>query len=1590
MNNSIRTDSYASILRSNFDKSQQGISKTLARMSSGLKVLSAKDDASGAVISAKTKVELNGINIANNNIQMATSMFNVAEDALSNAEKILIRLRDLSLMAADSSYDRETRKAIQDEADALSLELEKIQENTVFNKVNLFDNQKDKINKSNNNSNLSNNSNGNDNEQIDNDSGGGGIDNDSGGKLNSVSPLSINAPLNRNLNTLSQTSLTNPEGDSSMRSFGVIGENSTETDGIIDDNIDIPNIKSGMKLMGAGTGLRGAVDTGIVADNEVNDGTYITGAFDFAKNEEYKINIDGVTYTVKNRNATNAALSYKKEIATGVVTFTCNTFTITGQTDVNHSIIINGKSNYIYGGDLVNEFHPFNNASTSNRFYGGNGDDVFNITGYNNNYYGQGGNDTFNITADSNTNNYCYGGAGDDIFNHDKNGTQYYHGEDGNDIFNINGNSAQCYGENNNDVFNLIKGNSCNLYGQAGDDSFTVAAGCSTTLVDGGAGTNSLIDNGTNTTAANVVGGNSFTFDFAKNEQKDIVINVAGQDITYTVKNRTSAQQLIVQIKDDNRIDFMSSNFTITGQSDVAHYVGLMRGSIYFYGGDLDDNVYIGSSSGIVDTGAGNDTVTNAGGYCSVYTGDGNDKVYMQHNYSIVETGDGDDEVIYRGNQTYNVIDLGNGNDTVRGENTNGTVNNNRSYSGSQFFAGEGTNSFQLAGATANNSTNYLKDGFDSSKYSTFEIGASETKNLVISTSHGDYTYSIQNRNAHEKTVHYYYDEVEDKITFAGHNIIIRGEDNKIHNVDIMGSYVQFYGGGENDNLTMIGGYASYLYGQGGDDTLGSTTNAFYTYFYGGTGEDNITVNGTNASVYGEAGNDTITINTTGSCNACNGGEGNDSYYISKTVQSIDDYGDNVYYIDINDITLSAGAGNDTFYITGNNNNIAGGGGDDYFIVSGTGNTIDGGTGTNYIVDNGEGNIKPNTDVDPNSGGMSFTYVGEQHSFSIADKMYMVKNSTETADSLSSNNVSYTYNQNTGEIIFTGNNLTITACDGMSHNIRVEGNNNTINGGDCPDTIIVNSGTNNLVKGNAGNDNITLNSADNAVQGGSGNDNVSVNATTNKEIDLGDGNDTIYLNSNNNTSVNTGSGNDTVRSLSQTSGNTITLNNGNNDLLLTGNNNTISSGSGNNRISVIGNGNEVSSGSGSNIIGARGDSNTLRAEGNTTFNVQGSDNSINLTGNNNIVNSTGNNADITSIGNNTITSRGANSSVDSIGKSTINVVGDNSSVTSIGNSNITTKGKDITLNSIGKSTINQTGDSATIETQTGNVTLNGSNATLNATGANLNITGNSNEISNIIDEENYDPKNEIKVEINIEGNENNLTTNNTSDNVQLTGNSNTLNLDGLDDTVEITGNNNNAIFSDGKNSIRLRGDSNNIQGGLGADSLKVNSGKNNVFEGGETVQKNTIYDLGEDTIHNNCVDVTPRPLYLDVQVGYDAGESIRAKLQFLLGDFWVDVSDVESANESVRRIDEVLEEVHTQLSSIGSQLNRFESIFELNNNTRVNLESKNSLIVDCDIAKESVNYAMDSIRRDISASIYTQIEGIRRENLMNLVYGATR
>ena len=139
--NSIATNIDAIAIRNNLNFANNTLARTLERMSSGLKLRHAKDDAAGVVISSKTNLKINGLKIANNNIQFSLSLLNTANDAYSNITNVLTRLRDLSLQAANSTYDDESRSAMQDEANGLTGELERIKTTTKFNNLSLFNYQ---------------------------------------------------------------------------------------------------------------------------------------------------------------------------------------------------------------------------------------------------------------------------------------------------------------------------------------------------------------------------------------------------------------------------------------------------------------------------------------------------------------------------------------------------------------------------------------------------------------------------------------------------------------------------------------------------------------------------------------------------------------------------------------------------------------------------------------------------------------------------------------------------------------------------------------------------------------------------------------------------------------------------------------------------------------------------------------------------------------------------------------------------------------------------------------------------------------------------------------------------------------------------------------------------------------------------------------------------------------------------------------------------------------------------------------------------------------------------------------------------------
>jgi flagellin len=122
----------------NLSANQASLSKSLEKLSSGLRINRASDDAAGLVISESLKAQIGGLTVAARNAQDGTSVVQTAEGALSESHSILQRLRDLAVQAANGTNDSTARSAISAEATSLTAELSRIASATKFNGVSLL------------------------------------------------------------------------------------------------------------------------------------------------------------------------------------------------------------------------------------------------------------------------------------------------------------------------------------------------------------------------------------------------------------------------------------------------------------------------------------------------------------------------------------------------------------------------------------------------------------------------------------------------------------------------------------------------------------------------------------------------------------------------------------------------------------------------------------------------------------------------------------------------------------------------------------------------------------------------------------------------------------------------------------------------------------------------------------------------------------------------------------------------------------------------------------------------------------------------------------------------------------------------------------------------------------------------------------------------------------------------------------------------------------------------------------------------------------------------------------------------------------
>ncbi|MCQ1948260.1 MULTISPECIES: flagellin [unclassified Arthrobacter] len=124
----------------NLNLNQTNQAKSVERLSSGMRINRAADDAAGLAISEGLKNQVSGLTQAGRNAQDGISLIQTAEGALTEVHNILNRMRDLTVQAANDTNNEESRTAIQTEVTALTSELGRIKDTTNFNGIQLLDN----------------------------------------------------------------------------------------------------------------------------------------------------------------------------------------------------------------------------------------------------------------------------------------------------------------------------------------------------------------------------------------------------------------------------------------------------------------------------------------------------------------------------------------------------------------------------------------------------------------------------------------------------------------------------------------------------------------------------------------------------------------------------------------------------------------------------------------------------------------------------------------------------------------------------------------------------------------------------------------------------------------------------------------------------------------------------------------------------------------------------------------------------------------------------------------------------------------------------------------------------------------------------------------------------------------------------------------------------------------------------------------------------------------------------------------------------------------------------------------------------------
>ena len=138
MSLSINTNVEALGAQRNLQNTENMLSKSMERLSSGLRINSAADDVAGYAIDQRMQGQVNGVAQATQNSQDAVSMVQTAQGALNDVQQMLQRIRELAVQYANGTNTKSDQEAITGEAKQLEEEITRVGETTKFNGVELL------------------------------------------------------------------------------------------------------------------------------------------------------------------------------------------------------------------------------------------------------------------------------------------------------------------------------------------------------------------------------------------------------------------------------------------------------------------------------------------------------------------------------------------------------------------------------------------------------------------------------------------------------------------------------------------------------------------------------------------------------------------------------------------------------------------------------------------------------------------------------------------------------------------------------------------------------------------------------------------------------------------------------------------------------------------------------------------------------------------------------------------------------------------------------------------------------------------------------------------------------------------------------------------------------------------------------------------------------------------------------------------------------------------------------------------------------------------------------------------------------------